>query len=597
MISSNRRPIFRGFSFLPLLLALLILCSGCQLPVSPDSTGRSAAPPPETEAGKEPEMPRFSEIVYTRPDLDALRAESGNLGEEIRENRLSKKEAIARLEEVYDRFNDYYTGREIARLRYYHDITDSFYADESDWYLENDPTVSQLFDELCRACANCKLAKALDLDFWGGWVVEEYGETDEPTGPTNIDPEFYQLVQQENSLLSEYRRLTADPTVVWQGEERSYLELGWDDSITVSQWEEISTLYYEKYTPLLGELYLRLVGVRQQMAAYLGLDSYEDYAYRFLYGRDYTPAQADALLDQIQVSLAPLYGELDIHKRWDALSYTELNEAENLAALARAARAMGGSIADAYEEMERYELYDIDISEKKGDISFQCYLYSYDCPFAFVKTEGYSDDILSFGHEFGHFTDAWYNYDATDSSDLSEVFSLGMEYLLLSRVPEDNREELTEYKLLDTLDLFVEQGSFAEFEHTVYARPAAEWTVEELNELSRELAKTYGYFRPEEENYYSKSWIDITHFFEHPFYVVSYCVSNDAAFQIYERECAGAGDGLDCWNKMLPRDLAGFLETVETQGGLEDPFAPGRMDKIAALLREKLERGTAYQAQ
>ena len=71
--------------------------------------------------------------------------------------------------------------------------------------------------------------------------------------------------------------------------------------------------------------------------------------------------------------------------------------------------------------------------------------------------------------------------------------------------------------------------------------------------------------------------------------MVSYVVSNDAAFQIYERECAEAGEGLAVWNKLLPRDRDGFLETLEVQGGLEDPFAESRMKEIADLMREKLK--------
>ena len=331
------------------------------------------------------------------------------------------------------------------------------------------------------------------------------------------------------------------------------------------------------------------MGVRQEKAAYFGYDSYEEYAYDWLYERDYSPDETKSLLEQIRTELAPLYDELSLNDRWDALRYTEVNERENLEAIRTAAKAMGGTILDAYQDMERYELYDIDVSEKKGDLSYQTYLYSYDNPFVFVKTEGWSDDILSFGHEFGHFVDAWYNYNGTDNNDLAEVFSQGMEYLLLTRVPEDYREELTEYKLLDTVDTFTQQGSFAEFEREVYARPAAEWTPESLNELSLKLAKDYGYFQEGQEDYYAKSWIDINHFFDNPFYVVSYIVSNDAAFRIYELECEKAGNGLAVWNKLLPRDRDGFLETLENQGGLEDPFAAGRMKEIADLMREKLK--------
>lgn len=569
-----------------LILAAMLLSSGCGPvydaidAIFADPTGQPG------QSGTDGRKPRFSKIVYERPDLDALTAEFEALIADLREEKLDGKQAVSRLKEVYAAYDDFFTLDAVAELRYYHDVTDSFYADECDWFLENEPAVDQLFEELCWASANCSLAGELDKQFWGGWVVDAYGGQEESA---SMDPEYLALAQRENAILTEYRRVMADPTVTWRGRERSYLELEQDDSLSSDDWAEIRGLYYDKYEPILGELYIRLVEVRQEEAAYFGFDSYEEYAYTWLYGRDYSPEEADALLEQIRAELAPLYDELSLNDRWDALCYTEVNEKENLEAIETAAGAMGGTIRDAFREMERYELYDIDISEKKGDISYQTYLYSYDEPFAFVKTEGWSDDILGFGHEFGHFVDAWYNYNGTDNNDLAEVFSQGMEYLLLSYVPEDYREELTEYKLLDTVDIFSQQGSYAEFEREVYARPAGEWTPEALNELSLKLAKDYGYFREGREDYYAKSWIDISHFFDNPFYVVSYVVSNDAAFQIYERESARTGDGLAVWNKLLPRDRDGFLETLEVQGGLEDPFAAGRMKKVADLLREKLK--------
>ena len=532
----------------------------------------------------EDEMPKFSEIVYERPDLDALTENVETLIQDLEEDKLSVRAAVNRLEETYGLLNDFWTMDTIAELRYYHDITQTYYADELDWFLDNEPVAEQLYEELCVASANCADAKQLDALFWGGWLVDAYGGQES----TGIDQTYLALARRENALLGEYRKAFTEPTVTWRGAERSYWELQEDYTLTEEEWDEIQTLYYDKYATVAGEIYIQLVGVRQELAAYLGYDSYEALAYDS-FGRDYSPAQAMALVEEIRTELAPLYPELNLSERWQRLTYTLMDEAELLSALKTAAEAMGGTIADAFHDMERYELCDITISEKKGNLSYQCYLYSYQNPFIFVKTEGYSDDLLKFGHEFGHFVDAWYNYDATGSEDLAEVFSQGMEYLLLTRVPERYRAELTEYKLLDAVDTFTQQSSFAAFEHEVYSRPAAEWTPEALNELSLELARDFGYLIEGKENYYAKSWFDISHFFDSPFYVISYCVSNDAAFRIYELECAEAGKGLDCWNRMLPRDSDSFLETVVDQGGLTDPFGADSVRQIAALLREKLK--------
>ena len=71
------------------------------------------------------------------------------------------------------------------------------------------------------------------------------------------------------------------------------------------------------------------------------------------------------------------------------------------------------------------------------------------------------------------------------------------------------------------------------------------------------------------------------------FYVITYPVSNDIAMQIYELEQQEKGAGLDKDLEILPRDYEGFLATVEA-GGLESPFAPGRIRKVVEDLRGHL---------
>ena len=82
-------------------------------------------------------------------------------------------------------------------------------------------------------------------------------------------------------------------------------------------------------------------------------------------------------------------------------------------------------------------------------------------------------------------------------------------------------------------------------------------------------------------------WMDITHLFEYPFYVISYPVSLDVAMQIYELEVGEEGAGLEKYFEMLPRDYDSFMETV-TAGGLESPFAEGGLASIAALIADTI---------
>ena len=129
-------------------------------------------------------------------------------------------------------------------------------------------------------------------------------------------------------------------------------------------------------------------------------------------------------------------------------------------------------------------------------------------------------------------------------------------------------------------------GSFADFEHQVYSLSESELTVKRLNEISLQTSKDYGYFVPGFEDYFERSWIDIIHFFEQPCYVISYCMSNDAAFQIYQRELEEPGAGLELYLQILPRQYEGFFETLEKQGAMESPLAEGRVESTSVIIAD-----------
>ena len=178
-----------------------------------------------------------------------------------------------------------------------------------------------------------------------------------------------------------------------------------------------------------------------------------------------------------------------------------------------------------------------------------------------------------------------------DMNYLAEVYSQALELLILDRLDgelsEAEIETLRQIKLADVLSMYVQQASFAEFERQVYAADPDQLSAGWLNDLSLRLAKQYGYYDGYSEQYYAMSWIDIVHFFEVPFYVITYPVSNDLAMQLYAMERAQEGAGLDKYLEILPHETAGVVDTA-LAGGLQSPFAPGRLRDVAAMLEEEM---------
>jgi oligoendopeptidase F len=241
--------------------------------------------------------------------------------------------------------------------------------------------------------------------------------------------------------------------------------------------------------------------------------------------------------------------------------------------------------------MVQYRLYDISYSPLKAEMSFQTYLPSYEVPFLFMDASGELGDITTFSHEFGHYLDGFTNFDEDETVDLAECYSQAMELLMLTRLDgelsQQELESLYEIKMLDILGMYVQQAAFAEFEHIVYAADPEELTPEFLNDTFLRLSQEYGFCEDGFEDLYAMLWQDITHFFEQPFYVITYPVSHDIAMQIFQLERANPGAGLETFLTMLPREYPDMLDTA-LNAGLESPFDPGRLEKVAETMREIL---------
>ena len=586
----------RLYAALSLMLCLLLL-TGCGskegMAVFSDSVDRINQARADAEngpVGKDAERAEtdgdrrtipFSQIEYVRPELDEMEELLELLRQDLETGSYSTVEK--RLDQIYEAYDHFNTMSSLAYILSSRDMTDEYYAQETAWCDEQTSELNRLMEQVYYACGMSDMADTLERRyFWEGFAAE-YADDSEAI----YDDEMVALYQQEANLLAQYRELIASPTIVLaNGQEAdlySYLE-----TAPPFAYYNAVLRYYNSYNEPIGRVFIELVKVRAAIAEKLGYDSYEQMQYEYYWERDYSPEQAENYLTAIREELVPLYLEISQWDPYSRIDYSDLSEQAMTETLESAVRAMGGQMEEAFDFMRRYGVYDVGVDSRKLNSSFQTYLDEYDTPFLFMCPNGSTEDLSTFAHEFGHFTEAYVNWNAYETIDAAEVYSQAMEYLMLfyldGRLDASDLENLTRMKMLDTLEMYVEQASFAEFEHRLYAIDPEELTVETINQLSLEMAEQYGYAEPGYETFYSHSWIDIVHFFEMPFYVITYPVSNDLALQIYELELEAPGAGLEKFGEMLPRDSANMLE-IASAAGLQSPFAPGRILKAAEDIR------------
>lgn len=592
-----------------LLLCVLLLCGCVRTPARPAEAAETAALPaeslppeseeevslPEGEAEKrietlarQEDIPLFGDMVYERPSLEELEALIADA-----EDAMDAGEDYETVEPLLDDCFLYYyhfdTMYTLADIRSCLDLSDEYYADEYLWCAENYTLIDQAMDGLYYFCAASPLAQELEEKyFWEGFC-EQYSDESESI----YSDETVALMQQESNLIAEYRTLSADPVISFRGKEENLAALltRFDGAGDADGYNSACIAYFTQYNERYADLYIRLVSVREKLAEALGYETYEQMQYVYAFERDYSPEQAEAYLQDIKKYMVPLYRDLSVSAVLNEVWYSQLDEDTLRNILRQSVSDFGGSVSEAYDFMLRYELCDLKQDSRKANISFETYLNDYEAPYLFVNSAGTNEDILTFAHEFGHYCDAYVNLNAYETVDLAEVYSQAMEYLVLSRLDEHLDEEevdnLARIKMIDTVDMFVRQASYAEFEHRVYALGAENLNAEVLNETARQVAKEYGLYNRHYDEFFSLSWGDIPHYFEQAFYIVSYPISDDLAEQIFALECEEAGAGMRRYLDNLERDFSGMMGLVDA-GGFESPFAPGRVQTIAATAREIL---------
>ena len=603
-----------------LLLALLLL-AGCGLPWppargddSPDLSSRIADPLEavaeklfgqyltslSTDDEHNPDGLMFSEMRYERPDTDAIAAAVQRVTDALDAGEpLETVEALLDASlELRSRFSTMLVLADIHNCR---DLTDGSFAAEYEWISAEDAVVSQLFNDLYYACAASSLGAELEEDyFWPGFC-EDYADPDDSW----YNDESVALMQRESELIGRYRSLMADPTILFEGREQSFNELMAEYSSEILsfsayfRYRSILRTFYESYSEELAELYVELLRVHIGMAEAMGFGSVEEMEYAYSFQRDYTPAETAVFLGEVKRTIVPIYRWTEERGiRYDSFS-SPMSGEKLYWSMKELSEQLGGDCAEAFGFMSRYGLYDIEESTRKADVSFECYLDAYESPFLFLNPSGTSADLMSFVHEFGHYTEAYVNFGASEPLDLAEVFSQGLEFLSLSRLddvlPADEAGALRDAQLYDAMLTFVYQCAYAEFERRVHALSPDEISVETLNAIALDTAKEYGMYSRSVEDLLQYFWMDIPHFYEMPFYVISYPVSLSVALQFYELELSESGRGLDKYFEVLPRNDEGFVDTV-VNGGMTLPFDVGALDGTAALFAEAFGYDAAAEA-
>ena len=598
------------------LLALLIACAllfsftsltACNQPPASDGPQAGDDTPPSTQKPSDsnesdkniiyvppfqdyPERKTiaFDQIVYTRPDYDDACLRFRSVIEQITENELAYEEQLARIRSLYDTYAAVQTAYAYVTLMDHKNSADAYYNAEMTYVTTNYPRFSQVIEELYVACARSPYARDFERDYFEA-DISEYEDGGD------LSDEVVTLLSREAELEASYSSLADTVVITYKTFTGTYNEILKEieqryrpgTQTYLSMTNGLSLAYEEQIRDATSDLYVSLVKVRYEIAHALGDENYLTYAYK-ANGYEYTPAQMSAFLSAVIDYAIPVFSDTEFYAAYYLNMKTSKNEPIETHNIINATYSIlqfkSPELAEIYRYMLQYGLFDISLSrDGRYDGAFTTYFPTYDAPYLFATVDGVLTDYLTLYHEFGHFADMYKNYGSASSLDLSEVYSQGLEYMMLLAMRGVMGNDAFNYlkftSLYSALNTLIVQGYFAAFELAVYSLPYEQITEENLSELSRTVARKFSFYQADRFELYDCL---ILHTMLYPTYVQSYCTSTIPAIELYLLEAQTSGAGFDAYLALLSRDGTDerFAQTLE-RVGLSDPFHASTVKQIA----------------
>lgn len=349
----------------------------------------------------------------------------------------------------------------------------------------------------------------------------------------------------------------------------------------------------------LGNIFLELIRVRNELAGLYGYDSYAQYAYESVYGRDYTPEDAAALCQALKPYARRYYADCYYSDAFQE-DLGRFSAGELMDLLREYAPRFSPGAEEAQRYMEGHGLCFLESSENVSNVGFTTLLPQYNAPFLFDALFGVSNDVTRLFHEFGHYCEAYLNPEpdrlgSSGSYDVFEIHSTSMEALMLGWYDEIFGEEadLARIHALDgLLDNVVSGCLYDEFLQYAYSHP--DMTVDELNDAYRRIASSYGV--PVQYSAWRYAWADVSHNFESPFYYISYAASGLATLQILSMARSDRDAAIDLYTRLV--GIGAYEKTyreVLSEVGLT-PFTEGLDGSVGEAFRELQELCEEYES-
>lgn len=553
---------------------------------------------------------KFKDMPYERIDFAKAKAE---LSEIMEKSKAAKSgEEQFEIHKMFYRLNDkIQTQVTLCSIRHTIDTTDEFYEKEQNYYDEQIPEYSNLCVEYQKILFHSPYREVLEEKI--GQVAFKNMEI----AMKSVSEEIIPLMQEENTLVTEYEKLLASAKISW-GEETLNLSLltpylKHKDAKIRREAQEKQNEFFLSIQDKLDELYDKLVKNRTLQAKKLGFETYTPLGYLRMQRNCYGREEIENLRRQVKEVWVP-FAESIFEKRKERLGLSKLSYTDEVVYSPKGNPQPEGTPEEIlqagqqmYEELssETKEFFDFMMDNELLDVfgrktkavgGYMTYIPDYKAPFIFANFNGTSGDVDVMTHECGH---AFQGYLAAadpirEHADIgmetAEIHSMSMEFFTEPWYSlffgKETAQEYTEMHLEDAV-IFVPYGCMVdEFQHIVYDNP--ELTPKERKQAWKDLE---GVYKPhlfyDGLEFFENGcfWQKQHHIYSFPLYYIDYVIAQLCAFEYKiwmdkDREAAWQS-----YLKLCKMSASKFHTELLEEAGLETPFKSGVIAKIVENLK------------
>ncbi|GHO46806.1 M3 family oligoendopeptidase [Ktedonospora formicarum] len=437
------------------------------------------------------------------------------------------------------------------------------------------------------------------------------------------------LLNEEQSLATEYLRVKGEQTVQWEGEEKSAASLHpvlleHDRDRREQAWRTVSERQIADRETL-NTLWTKNFQLRQEIARNAGYENYRDYRWLQVHRFDYTPEDCKAFLAAIEQVIVPAASKLWEKRRqklgvetirpWD----TNVNPYEEVAPrlvtdidemlrqFQKLFQHIDPELGSYFETMIQEQLFDLDDRPSKAPGGYNLPYEVKRLPFIFGRVTSLTDAIDLICHEAGH---AFHVFEMRQlpyleqhrehslPAEFAEVASTSMEFIGSMHLPDAGIATLEETALLRRAHLehmilwllpSVARGDA--FQHWAYENPELAQDPAQCDQKWQELTQR---FLPEVDwsgldAVLKTGWQNILHFHCYPFYYVEYGFAALGAIQVWANYLKDPQAAIQQYRHALSLGATRTIPELFAAAGAQFAFDAEAVQSALDLLLQNLE--------